>query len=182
MNNDMYVARSSGGVSVIDSSTNTLFENINVPSQGSIAYNSENNYVYVIYGGYDGEYDLVSFIDSNTNSIAGNFTIDPFYSQIEYNPANSDMYITHYFTGERGSYIVDSSTHTVVANGCIGSSALAFNPFNSYMYGGGYYGITWADSSTNTVIGNLRLSCAGDQVTCITSLSYNPDNNYMYAG
>ena len=51
------------------------------------------------------------------------------------------------------------------------------------MYGGqDIMGSPWADGSTNTVIGNLRLSCAGDQVTCITSLSYNPDNNYMYAG
>jgi YVTN family beta-propeller protein len=182
MNNDMYVTSSSGGVSVIDSSTNTVVDNINVLSQGGIAYNSENNYVYVIYGGYDGFNDLVSYIDTETNSVAGNFTLEGVLSQIEYNPANDAMYITRYLTGERGAYVVDSSTHTVVGGVGIGSAALAFNPFNNYIYGGGYFGIAWADSLTNTVVGNLPLSCVGDQVACIMSLAYNPDNNYMYAG
>jgi YVTN family beta-propeller protein len=182
MNNDMYVTSSSGGITVIDSSTNTVVENINVLSHGSIAYNAENNYVYVIYNGYDGFNDLVSFIDTDTNAVAGNFTLEGILSQIEYNPANNDMYITRYLTGERGAYVIDTSTHSVVASVAMGSSSLAFNPFNSYMYGGGYYGITWVDSSTNAVVDTLPLSCEGDQVPCITSLAYNPDNNYMYAG
>lgn len=181
-NNDMYVTSTPEGVVVIDSTTNTVVENIKVPSQGNIAYNSDNNYIYVIYGGYDGFNDLVSFIDTDTNSVAGNFTLEGVLSQIEYNPANDAMYITRYLTGERGAYVIDSSTHTVVAGVAIGSAALAFNPFNNYMYGGGYFGVAWADSSTNTVVGNLPLSCTGDQVPCITSLAYNPDNNYMYAG
>jgi YVTN family beta-propeller protein len=182
MNNDMYVSGPLGEVWVIDSETNNVIDIISVYGSGNIAYNSENNYVYVMNGGYDGFNELVSYIDADTNSVAGNFTLLGGLSQMEYNPANNAMYITAYLTGERGAYVVDSTTHAVVENLNIGSRALAFNPFNNYMYGGGYYGVAWADSSTNTVVGNLPLSCIGDQIGCITSLAYNPDNNYVYAG
>lgn len=85
--------------------------------------------------------------------------------------------------GPRGAIVVDSSTHDVVTNIPVAAvNALAFNPFNNYMYIGGGTGIYLIDSSTNTVVDTLRLSCRDAQSGCVTSLAYNSNNNYMYAG
>ena len=52
MNNQMYVANGEGGLSVINSLTNTVVKTIHdaAAGLGSMAYNPENNYVYVLSG------------------------------------------------------------------------------------------------------------------------------------
>jgi YVTN family beta-propeller protein len=94
-NDDIYVGnRDSDSVSVIDSSTNTVIDTIQVgdsPRDYSPIFNPSNNDMYVA----NKHSHDVSVIDSSTNTVIDPISVglSPYY--LEYNPSNNDIYVAN---------------------------------------------------------------------------------------
>jgi YVTN family beta-propeller protein len=173
----MYVANldnSGGTVSVIDSSSNTVVDTINVglgPEQ-YIAFNPSNNDMYVS----NSAGSTVSVIDSSSNTVVHTISVGGGPQGIAFNPSNNDMYVA---SGVGTVTLIDSSSNTVVDTiALVGSGhyRIAFNPTNNDMYVTNYDSgtVSVIDSSSNTVIKTIGVG------SFPMAIAFNPSNNDMY--
>ena len=99
-NNNIYVAnRDSGTVSVIDSTNNTLLENV-VVGTGPIAleFNPSNNNIYVA----NVVSNSVSMIESMNNTVADTVDVGSLPMALTFNPSNDGVYVAGTLTGTDG--------------------------------------------------------------------------------
>jgi YVTN family beta-propeller protein len=175
---DMYVTHTTipGSVSVIDSQTNTMVDNITLIAPYGIAYNPANGDMYVtLYESINNTF-FVSVIDSLTNTVVDNIPVGTtLLHGIAFNPSNGNMYVTN--SGSNTVSVIDSSTNTVVDNIAVGEApdGITHNPIdrNMYVINTNSATISVIDSSTNTVVHTIAVKTPRD-------IDFNPANGNIY--
>ena len=99
-NNNIYVAnRDSGTVSVIDSTNNTLLENVVVGSEPvALEFNPSNNDIYVA----NVVSNSVSMIASTNNTVTETVNVNGLPIALEFSPSNDSVYVAGTLTGTEG--------------------------------------------------------------------------------
>jgi YVTN family beta-propeller protein len=99
-NNNIYVAnRDSGTVSVIDSTNNTLLENVAVGTEPiALEFNPSNNNIYVA----NVVSNSVSMIESMNNTVANTIDVGSLPMALIFNPSNDGVYVAGTLTGTDG--------------------------------------------------------------------------------
>jgi YVTN family beta-propeller protein len=99
-NNNIYVAnRDSGTVSVIDSTNNTLLENVVVGTEPiALEFNPSNNNIYVA----NIVSNSVSMIESMNNTVGGTVNVSSLPIALVFNPSNGGVYVGGTLTGTEG--------------------------------------------------------------------------------
>jgi YVTN family beta-propeller protein len=177
LNNLIYVSNSgSNTVSVIDSYSNTVLQNISVGiDPRAISLNTLQNTVYVLCNGSSDIY----VIDCDSNNVLGSPLSVPFglLSDIEYCPINNFMYFSATLLGD--IKVIDCSSNTIVSNISIGVGVtyISYNPVNNKMYISRVttQSIVILECSNNTVFGSPIIVGATPEKALFV-----PSNNYMY--
>jgi YVTN family beta-propeller protein len=185
--NRVYVAHeNSHSVSVIDSSTDTVVSNITegISYPADIAVDPETNRVYVANAGSidDSVNASVSVIDSSTDTVVSNITEGISYpSDIAVDPETNKIY-TIFGAGNRIS-VIDANTSDETIVYVDKASSLAVDPETNRVYvanwgrfDDGNDTVSVIDSSTDTVVGNIRV---GESASAI---AVDPETNRVYVG
>lgn len=175
-NNFIYVANSgSNNISVIDSSTDSLYSTISVGTTPvEMAINSLNNAIYVVNQGSNNVY----IIDCNTNSVIGSpISIALGGNGIAYCTSNNKMYICNVPSGN--IQVLDCSSNTIINTISTGANVIGivYNSTNNTMY-----------VSRNTSNDVLVIDCSSDSILGSpisvgnnpTQMAYNVTNNTIY--
>ena len=124
----------------------------------NIAYNSENNDMYVT----NPESNTISIIDDSSNKVRSNIHLS-WPSGITFNPSNNYLYVTHLsdYTSESFVYVINSLTNEVIDTVPvgIGPENIAYNSENNDMYVTNAISNTVSvfNSSTNEVIKTISV-------------------------
>ena len=135
-NTFMYVTDyNSNQVSVINTTTNSVFDTINVDvSPFGIVYDPANQYMYVSNHGSDN----VFAINTSTNSVSAIIDLSGAPGRIAYDPLNSNIYVALYSSSGSGSVsIIDTKNNSVshsinISQGA--PSGISYDSYNSEMY------------------------------------------------
>jgi len=160
-------------VSVIDTTSNTLIETINIGGQAvgvwSVLHIVGNN-LYVINSGSDS----VNIIDMLTNSVIGSITVgdDPTSGAL----VGSDLYVTNRSSGTVS--VIDTNTNTVTDTVSIGALGSLLYLFGTDLYIGnninaGTTVLSIVDTLTSTLTTTLNLSAG--------VLNFNTNGSVVYA-
>ena len=130
--NNIYVAnRGSNEVSIIDPSSNSVIETLEVGEYlMDLELNPNDGYLYVAT--YFS--NAVSVIDISSNKVVGSVEVGNHRYSVQLNPINSRIYVA--VSGSDIVSIIDSDTNTVVDTVEVGNTPLAIedNPANYNMY------------------------------------------------
>jgi YVTN family beta-propeller protein len=205
INGSMYIVDTglvftNGGVSVIDGRTNKFLTNINISGPGNVAFNPNNNDIYVtnstdvtVIGAKDNR--VIKTLPMRVNGTIPS-TVIP--NAIAYNAKNGDMYLPANVLIGRGVRnsctrnviitcvvsVIDSKSNEIIKNIPIGKQGdpsatsagiIAFDPNNSNMYVGNYRDRSISIiNSSNQVVTTIPLSGSP------SAIAYNPKNGNMY--
>jgi YVTN family beta-propeller protein len=200
-----------GGVSVIDTATNTVVGTIPVGASGGVAVTSDGSKVYV------GGDNTVSVIDTATNTVVGTIGVGASPIGVAVTPDGSKVYVTSFnspvypFCGPPVTLclqalisVIDTATNTVVGTIPLGVFTarlplftrgavlgIAVSPDRSKVYvtyaeGDARYGIhvgvSVIDTATSTVDGGTMLGVGLAEVLSSSSgVAVSPDGSKVYA-
>ena len=142
------------------------------PETDWIAYNPQNNKVYVSHvGSCYGCIGSISVIDASTNRVVSEIGLGGNPGSLLYNPANGHIYASY----AGGVAVIDQFKNKVLATIRINNAgALAYNSVNHNVYVEGWQTIWIVDSSTNKVTGQItRVSGS--------NLTFDSNKGYLYA-
>lgn len=175
-----YVANDNNKVSVIDTSTNTVINTIQVLSPDNIvkaiAITPDGRYLYVT-----NLYNVVAVIDTCSNTVVATITVGDFPAGIAITPEGRYVYVANsgLATSTSGTVsVIDTNTNLVVATIPVGRDpvGVAVNPAGNFAYvtNAKSDNVSVIDTTTNTVINTIAV---GDfpQGIAIT-----PNGNFAY--
>ncbi len=162
--------------------TNTAISTIKVTyAPQDITYDSMNGNVYVSNSypyNVNPLFDIVSVINSSSNNVIKNISVNGEPLGIAYNPVNHCIYVGLASDSPSVS-VISTITNTIIKNITgigLQPSGIAYDPANGDMYvvKGLSNNVAIIDSSTNTVIKTINVSNGPSGV------AYNPANNDIY--
>ncbi|MGA3020064.1 MAG: beta-propeller fold lactonase family protein [Bryobacteraceae bacterium] len=168
----------SGGVSVINTVTNTITATVNVGSGASgAAVNPTGTYVYVANdSSFD---DTISVLKTATNTVTATVTVGADPIGVAVNPAGTFVYVTNY-VGDTVS-VINAATNSVTATVGVGKEPLgiAVNPAGTYVYVANEFDNTVSviNTATNTVTATVDL---GGGASAPNGVAVNPMGDYLY--
>jgi YVTN family beta-propeller protein len=197
-NDLMYVSNygqfnTTGTVSVINGTTNTIVANIPVgKNPQAIVYNPANGLVYAA----NTLSNTLSIINGTSNSLVGSIIVDAFPGKnptgITINPINNTIYVTN--MGSNTVSVINGTTNVVVKNitlatveqevgvGAGGTSffspaGIAYNSDNGHLYvtNRGSDSISVINGTTNTLVDEISVNSIAP-----SGITYNAANNYIY--
>jgi YVTN family beta-propeller protein len=197
-NDLMYVSNygqfnTTGTVSVINGTTNTIVANIPVgKNPQAIVYNPANGLVYAA----NTLSNTLSIINGTSNSLVGSIIVEAFPGKnptgITINPINNTIYVTN--MGSNTVSVINGTTNVVVKNitlatveqevgvGAGGTSffspaGIAYNSDNGNLYvtNRGSDTISVINGTTNTLVDEISVNSVAP-----SGIIYNAANNYIY--
>jgi YVTN family beta-propeller protein len=188
INNTIYVTNmGSNTVSVINGTTNVVINNITIATEqgggtggtnffspAGVAYNSDNNNLYVTNRGSD----TLSVINGTTNALVDEVSLDTIApSSIIYNAANNYIYVTN--MGSNTVSVINGTTNTIVANIPVGlgPNGIAYNQNNGDVYVANSINgtISIVDGLENTVARTVPLGTGSNP----NGISYDVNNDRL---
>jgi uncharacterized protein (TIGR03437 family) len=171
-----YVANfGSNNVSVIDTSSNTVFATVGVGSQpNSVAITPDGTRAYVANGGGD-----VWVIATSGNTVAAKVVVGGYPTAVAITPDGTRAYVTR--TNANSVSVIQTSSNSVVATVAVGTapSGIAITPDGTRAYvanvGTGSGSVSVIDTSSNTVAATVGLGNVGPVGVAIT-----PDGTRVY--
>jgi YVTN family beta-propeller protein len=189
INNTIYVTNmGSNTVSVINGTTNVVIDNITIATEqgggtggttffspAGVAYNSDNNNLYVTNRGSD----TLSVINGTTNALVDEVSLDTIApSSIIYNTANNYIYVTN--MGSNTVSVINGTTNTIVANIPVGlgPNGIAYNQNNGDVYVANSINgtISIVDGLENTVVRTVPLGTGSNP----NGISYDVNNDRLF--
>jgi YVTN family beta-propeller protein len=189
INNTIYVANmGSNTVSVINGTTNVVINNITTATEqgggtggtsffspAGVAYNSDNNNLYVTNRGSD----TLSVINGTTNALVDEVSLDTIApSSIIYNTANNYIYVTN--MGSNTVSVINGTTNTIVSNIPVGlgPNGIAYNQNNGDVYVANSINgtISIVDGLENTVARTVPLGTGSNP----NGISYDVNNDRLF--
>jgi uncharacterized repeat protein (TIGR02543 family) len=173
-NGDVYVANeSSGTVSVINGSTNTVKSTITVGSGAAdVAYDAANGDVYVA----NSTSGTVSVINGSTNTVKSTIPVGTQPYGVAYDATNGDVYITN--SSSNTVSVIDGSTNTVKSTIPVGIRpyGVAYDTANGdvYVVNSTSGTVSVIDGSTNTVTSTITVGSGA------TDVAYDAGNGDVY--
>ena len=181
-NKSMYAINPwNSSVTVIDTSTYNVIKYLPITNAKALTFNPSNNYLYVADTN-----GIVYVVDSSTNEVIKNISIEGIPMHLIHNPSNGYIYVTSIVDPfSSGSVIViDSSTNEVIKNISVGkflvnvlggSATLTYNPSNNYVYVALNNSISLINSN-NEIVKNISFKNIGEPL----QIEYNPTNSNLY--
>jgi YVTN family beta-propeller protein len=189
INNTIYVTNmGSNTVSVINGTTNVVINNITLATEqgggtggtsffspAGVAYNSDNNNLYVTNRGSD----TLSVINGTTNELVDEVSLDTIApSSIIYNAANNYIYVTN--MGSNTVSVINGTTNSIVANIPVGlgPNGIAYNQNNGDVYVANSINgtISIVDGLENSVARTIPLGMGGNP----NGISYNVSSDRLF--
>jgi YVTN family beta-propeller protein len=189
-NNTIYVTNmGSNTVSVINGTTNVVVNNITLATEqdggtggtsffspAGVAYNSDNNNLYVTNRGSD----TLSVINGTTNALVDEVSLDTIApSSIIYNAANNYIYVTN--MGSNTVSVINGTTNSIVANIPVGlgPNGIAYNQNNGDVYVANSINgtISIVDGLENTVARTIPLGSGNNP----NDIIYDVNNDRLFA-
>jgi YVTN family beta-propeller protein len=180
-----------GTVSVINGTTNTIVANIPVgKNPRAIAYNPANGLVYTA----NTLSNTLSIINGTSNSLVGSIIVGAYPGKnptgITINPINNTIYVTN--MGSNTVSVINGTINVVVDNitlttgeqeggaggiGFLSPAGIAYNPDNGNLYvtNRGSDTLSVINGTTNTLVDEIAVNAIAP-----SGVVYNAANNYLY--
>jgi len=175
INNKLYCTIFSGGIAIIDCTTDSIIATLSTQRALEIILNSVNNKVYVT----NDVQGAVTIVDGYGDSIITTISLGSDYSRgLVYNPKNNTIFCA--LQNSCLDFVINGTTNSVIDTVSIGLQVFhqAYNSQENKIYCAAFttQTITVIDGATNQVIKTLNVSYGP------YSLTYNPIDNKVYCG
>ena len=174
INKYIYVTNDgSDNVSVINSTTNIIVDNISVGKRPfAVTFDSSNGFIYVTNLASDN----VSVINGTTNKVIDNIAVGSSPCGALFDPINGYIYVTNELSSNLS--IINGTTNKVIDNLAVGSSpqGAAFDPIDRYIYvtNLGSNNVSVINGTINKVIDTINVDKAP------YGAAFDPINRYIY--